>query len=105
VSYSLSFSNEFYANYGDSEGELQLDDKGRPTTLHSAIRLLLAKPSRERARLCASMRRTVAYLQEYPEEVIDRAREIDTCYSIAATGVPVYVTPFDNGYGVTVTVY
>lgn len=105
MSYGLSFSDEFYATHGDLEGELQLNASGQPTTLHSAIRLLLATPSRERARLCASMRRTVAYLQEYPSEVIDRAREIDTCDSIGRNGVPVYLTPFDSGWGLTVTVY
>lgn len=76
MSYELSFSDEFYSTDGDANGVPEVNSKGQPRSLHSAIVALLATPSRERARLCASMRRTVAYLQEYVGEVIDRAREI-----------------------------
>jgi|SRR5688572_19620056 len=105
MAYGLSFSNEFYATHGDSEGELQLNSRGQPTTLYSAIALLLSKPSRDRARLCASFRCSVQALQSDIWRVVDRAREIDTCDSIGRHGVPVYLTPFDSGWGLTVTVY
>lgn len=106
MAYSLSFSEEFYATHGDTEGgELQLNSRGQPTTLYSAIALLLATPSSERRRLCLAYKASVATLQADPWMIEERAREIDTCDSIGRNGVPVYVTPFNSGWGLTVTVY
>ncbi len=106
MSYELSFSDEFYCSGDEQEsGELQLNSKGQPVTLHSAIAVLLASPSRERRRLCLAYKASVASLQSDIWRIMDRAREIDTCDSIGCNGVPVYVTPFDNGWGLTVTVY
>jgi hypothetical protein len=105
MAYGLSFSDDFYAAHGDAEGELQLNSRGQPTTLYSAIALLLSKPSSERRRLCLAFKASVAALQDDIWRVIERAREIDTCDSIGRNGVPVYVTPFNNGWGLTVTVY
>jgi hypothetical protein len=106
MAYGLSFSDEFYATAGDTEaGKLQLNSRGEPTTLYSAIALLLATPSRERRRLCLAFKASVAALQDDIWRIIDRAREIDTCDSIGRNGVPVYVTPFNRGWGLTVTVY
>lgn len=105
MAYGLSFSEEFYATHGDTEGELQLNSRGQPTTLYSAIAALLATPSRDRRRLCLAFKASVETLAGEIWRIIDRAREIDTCDSIGRGGVPVYVTPFDNGWGLTVTVY
>lgn len=106
MSYGLSFSEEFYSCNDEWEsGELQLNSKGQPVTLLSAVRLLLSKPSRDRRRLCLAFKASVAALQDYPICVVERAREIDTCDSISSDGVPVYITPFNNGWGLTVTVY
>ena len=106
MAYGLSFSDAFYMAADESEsGEPQLNGKGQPTTLYSAIVVLLATPSRERRRLCLAYRASVATLQADVWRIMDRAREIDTCDSIGRNGVPVYVTPFDNGWGLTVTVY
>lgn len=106
MAYGLSFSNEFYSSGDEHEtGELQLNSRGQPVSLYSAIALLLSKPSSERRRLCLAFKASVAALQDDIWRVIDRAREIDTCDSIGPNGVPVYVTPFDNGWGLTVTVY
>jgi hypothetical protein len=105
MAYGLSFSDEFYATAGDTEGELQLNSRGQPTTLYSAIALLLGTPSRDRRRLCLAFKASVAALQDDIWRIIDRAREIDTCDSIGRNGVPVYVTPFNAGWGLTVTVY
>lgn len=104
--YGLSFSPEFFAAPNESEsGELQLNSKGQPTTLLSAIRVLLSKPSLERRRLCLAFRASVATLLDNPWMIEERAREIDRCASIGRNGVPVYVTSVDNGWGLTVTVY
>lgn len=104
MAYGLSFSEEFYTCGDEYEtGELQLNSKGQPVTLYSAVRMLLAEPSRERARLCASMRASLDSINAM--DVVERAREIDTCDSIGRHGVPVYITPFDSGWGLTVTVY
>lgn len=106
MAYGLSFSPEFFSGPDEYEsGQLCLNGKGQPTTLLSAIRLLLSKPSRERRRLCLAYRASVATLQENPWMVEERAREIDTCDSIGRNGVPVYVTPCNAGWGLTVTVY
>lgn len=105
MAYGLSFSDEFYANDGDCSGALQLNSRGQPTTLYSAIAVLLSEPSRERRRLCLAFKASVAALQDDIWRIIDRAREIDTCDSIGRNGVPVYVTPFNAGWGLTVTVY
>ncbi len=105
MAYSLSFSDEFYSNDGDANGMLQLNSAGDPVTLYSAIRVLLSVPSRERRRLCLAYRASVATLQADVWRIMDRAREIDTCDSIGRNGVPVYVTPFNAGWGLTVTVY
>lgn len=105
MTYGLSFSDAFFATHGDAEGELQLNAAGEPTTLYSAIVLLLSTPSHARRRLCLAYRASVASLQNDVWRVIDRAREIDTCDSIGRNGVPVYITPFDSGWGLTVTVY
>lgn len=104
MAYGLSFSEDFYTCGDEYEtGELQLNSKGQPVTLYSAVRMLLAEPSRERARLCASMRARLDSINAM--DVVERAREIDTCDSIGRNGVPVYLTPFNNGWGLTVTVY
>ena len=104
MTYGLSFSEEFYTCGDEYEsGELQLNSRGQPVSLYSAVRVLLATPSRERARLCASMRCSLDRINAM--DVVDRAREIDTCDSIGSDGVPVYITPFDRGWGLTVTVY
>ena len=104
MAYGLSFTEDFYVGHGEYDsGELQLNSKGQPVTLYSAVRLLLETPSRERARLCASMRASLDSINAM--DVVERAREIDTCDSIGRNGVPVYITPFDNGWGLTVTVY
>lgn len=105
MSYGLLFSDGFYSNDGDANGVPQANSKGQPTTLYSAIVALLATPSRERRRLCLAYRASVATLQNDIYRIMDRAREIDTCDSIGRNGVPVYVTPFDSGWGLTVTVY
>lgn len=103
--YELSFSDEFYEVHADRHGELQLNRAGQPTTLYSAIALLLATPSRDRRRLCLAFKASVATLQYKVWAVIDRAREINTCDSIGRDGVPVYLTSYDGGFGLTVTVY
>jgi hypothetical protein len=104
MAYGLSFSDEFYATAGDTEaGELQLNSRGEPTTLYSAIALLLATPSRDRRRLCLAFKASVATLQDNVWSVVDRAREIDTCDSIGRHGVPVHLTRGD--WALTVTVY
>jgi hypothetical protein len=102
MSYSLSFSDDFYSSHDEYEtGELQLNGKGQPVTLRSAICLLLATPSSERRRLCLAFRCSVANLD--PDTIMDRAREIDSCASIGRNGVPVYLTRGD--WALTVTVY
>lgn len=103
MSYGLSFSDDFYYMGELDSGELQRNSRGQPTTLFSAIALLIGSPSRSRARLCASFRCKAEDLDVMT--IMDRARQIDTCSDIGRNGVPVYVTPVDNGWGLTVTVY
>lgn len=105
MSYELSFSDSFYCNDGDCNGQLQVNSKGQPCTLYSAIVALLSTPSHDRRRLCLAFKASVETLQGNVEGVLDRAREINTCDSIGRHGVPVYLTPFDGGFGLTVTVY
>ncbi len=103
MSYGLSFSDEFYYRGELDSGQLELNSRRQPVTLFSAIALLIETPSRDRARLCASFRCKVEDLDVMA--ILDRAREIDTCDSIGRNGVPVYLTAFDAGWGLKVTVY
>lgn len=104
MAYSLSFSDEFYECNDEREsGALQRNSKGQPTTLRSAILMLISMPGNGRRRLCSAFRCKAADLDV--DAIMDRAREIDTCASIGRNGVPVYLTPFDAGWGLTVTVY
>lgn len=104
MAYGLSSSDEFYSCNDEHEsGELQLNSRGQPTTLYSAIALLLSAPSSERRRLCLAFKASVATLQDNVWSVVDRAREIDTCESIGRNGVPVCLTR--GPWALTVTVY
>lgn len=106
MSYELSFSPEFYVAPEESlecESPILLNGKGQPISLFSAIRLLISQPSRARARLCSAFRCKASELD--PFAILERAREIDTCSDIGRHGVPVFLTPFDGGWGLTVTVY
>lgn len=106
MSYELSFSEEFFVAPHESlycDTPIEVNSKGQPVSLFSAIRLLISKPSKARARLCSAYRCKASELD--PMTIMDRAREIDTCDSIGRNGVPVYITPFDSGWGLTVTVY
>lgn len=104
--YELSFSQEFFVAPEDSlycEAPPVVNSKGQPVSLFSAIRLLIERPTRDRARLCAAFRCKADDLD--PIAILDRAREINTCRSIGRNGVPVFLTAVDDGWGLTVTVY
>lgn len=86
MSYSLSFSEEFYyANDEGESGELQRNIDGKPFTLHSAVRMMPADDFRGACKAAG----IDPYTESAVHDLIEHARRtVDSCATI---GVPVEV--------------
>lgn len=94
MSYSLSFSPEFFLAEGEpyDRKELALNEKGQPTSVYSALCLMHDHEPAEWARLAKEVYQLAPHVFLNPDTVLATVCETNTCSNIDSP-VEVWIDP------------